>query len=350
MKKSLSLLLFIGLIFLSACSASSNSGIGTYAEFPEERVVTVQEIPMDSLFYRYPYRVKIKGDVALVMDLHPDKHYYQLFSYPDWQPITSFGKRGEGPQELLSADGMRFYALDSIYTLDANRMKVTRWAFSKEEQIVTRVEDIPLDKSLIRSLDFYRTDQHFLIPSYSGECRYHTVSHDGQSYQNVGVIPTETYPEKNVALAQAWRSFMAYNPTSQIYVMVTQLGEVLEIYDLKNGKQIVKYGPGGEPRFKEMHGECFPNGIKGFVDVQVTDNYIYAIFDGLSWEERRKFYEQGKEAPKGGHYIYVFDLKGDPVRKYVLDKNILGLEIDEERKQIIATCGESDRPLVLIPL
>jgi hypothetical protein len=38
------------------------------------------------------------------------------------------------------------------------------------------------------------------------------------------------------------------------------------------------------------------------------------------------------------------------VRKYVLDKNILGLDIDEERNQAIATCGESDHPLVLIDL
>ena len=348
--KSILSLLFIGIIFLSACTDVSDSGISSYTEFPEERNVSVQEIAVDTIYYRYPYRVRIKDQVALMMDLHPDKHYYHLFTYPDWRPITPFGKRGEGPQELLSADGMRFYALDSIYTLDANRMLITRWAYDEKGQTITRVEDIRLDKSLIRPLDFYRTDKHFLMPAYSGECRYHAVSHDGQSYQNVGTIPTETYPEKNVALAQAWRSFTDYNPTNQLYVMATQLGEVLEIYNLKTGQHIVKYGPGGEPRFKEAHGESFPNGIKGFVDVQVTDTYIYAIFDGLSWDERRKYYEQGKEAPKGGHYIYVFDLKGNPVRKYVLDKNILGLEIDEERKQIIATCGESDRPLVLISL
>lgn len=350
MKHLLSLLLYIGSICLYACADSSESGISSYAEFPEERRVSAQEIAVDSTFYRYPYRVRIKDDLAIMLDLHPDGYYYHLFTYPDWQLITPFGKRGEGPQEVLSADGVRFYAVDSIYTLDANRMKVTRWMFSKEEKAVKQVEEILLDKSLIRPLDFYRTDKYFLMPAYSGECRYHEVSHDGQSYQNVGTIPTETHPEKNVALAQAWRSFTDYNPTHQLYVLATQLGEVLEINNLKTGKQIVKYGPNGEPRFKEAHGESFPNGIKGFVDVKITDRYIYAIFDGLSWEEREKYYKEGKEAPKGGHFIYVFDHKGNPVRKYTLDVNILGFDIDEERNQAIATSGETEHPLVLIRL
>ena len=125
---------------------------------------------------------------------------------------------------------------------------------------------------------------------------------------------------------------------------------MVEIHNLKTGKQIVLYGPAGEPRYKEHKGESFPNGIKGFTDVQVTDKYIYALFDGMSWEERHQYYKRGEEAPNGGHFIYMFDLKGKPIRKYILDKNIMGFEIDEKRNMLIATCAESDEPIILYNL
>lgn len=55
-------------------------------------------------------------------------------------------------------------------------------------------------------------------------------------------------------------------------------------------------------------------------------------------------------APKGGHFLYVFDLAGNPVRKYTLDKNILGIHINEKTNTGIATCAESDNPIVTFKL
>ncbi len=132
--------------------------------------------------------------------------------------------------------------------------------------------------------------------------------------------------------------------------MATQLGEALEIYNLKTQTHNVIYGPAGEPQFIAKGGEGFPTGIKGFVDIQVTDDYIYTVFDGMSWKERDKFYERGMSAPKGGHFLYVFDLAGNPVRKYTLDKNILGIHINEKTNTGIATCAESDNPIVTFKL
>ncbi|MBQ8529986.1 MAG: hypothetical protein IJ430_02330 [Parabacteroides sp.] len=343
-------ILCIGICFSFLKNSFFNERYNRYKTFPEERKVTTQEISLQTDF-RYPYRIAIKENMAILMDLHPNEYFYHVYSYPDWQPIATFGKRGEGPKEVLSADGIRFYSSDSIYTLDANRMIITRWTLSPEAKAVSRAEDIPLNKSLIRSLDFYRTDKNFLIPNYSGECRYHKVSHDGQSIQNIGKIPTEEHKEnRDVALAQAWRTFTDYNPKNDIYVLVTQLGEVIEVHNLKTEKQFVIYGPGGEPAFKKVLGEGIPTGIKGFMDVQVTDQAIYAIFDGLSWEERKKYQVQGKRPPEGGHFLYQFDLAGNPIRKYTIDKNIYGLEIDEKKNQVIATCLESDSPIVTFQL
>ena len=67
-----------------------------------------------------------------------------------------------------------------------------------------------------------------------------------------GVIPTvDEGALRNVrpALAQAWRSFIDYNPRNEILAVATQLGEVLEIYNLKDSTHVVCMGPHGEPEF-----------------------------------------------------------------------------------------------------
>lgn len=163
-----------------------------------------------------------------------------------------------------------------------------------------RKEEIRLDKTLVRSLDFYRTDSAFLITDYLGDFRYHKVSHSGKPIKNIGKIPTEISYEQYIhpALAQAWRSFTDYNPKNGIYAMATQLGEALEIYNLKTQTHNVIYGPAGEPQFIAKGGEGFPTGIKGFVDIQVTDDYIYTVFDGMSWKSGTNFTNAACLLPK----------------------------------------------------
>ena len=105
MKNILLDIFYIGiLLVVASCSPSSPSGYSRYGVFPETDEVTVGETALDSVYFRYPYRVEIGNGLAVLLDLHNDSHYLYAFTYPDWQPVAPFGKRGEGPEELLSAD------------------------------------------------------------------------------------------------------------------------------------------------------------------------------------------------------------------------------------------------------
>lgn len=70
--------------------------------------------------------------------------------------------------------------------------------------------------------------------------------------------------------------------------VVTQLGEVVEVYNLKDTTHIVRIGEHGEPEFQVSGGYGIPIGIKGFSDVQVTDSAIYAVFNGTTFKELAK--------------------------------------------------------------
>jgi len=350
MRNQISLFLYIlGVVCLVACSGvNERANYNSYPKFPHEIALNAQVIRLDTVFFRFPYRVKIKDHVALVMDLHNTDFYYHAFSYPDWEHITSFGRRGEGPEEMLSAETFHFQSLDSIWALDANKMEFTLWSLSLKEKRAERVECIPIDKELIRVLDFFPVDSGFLTPDYLGEYRYHKVSFQGEPVFSEGQIPSSTkYKEKiKPALAQAWRSFIDYNPGNGVFVMATQLGEVMEIYNLKENSHKVTKGPNGDPLFDVSQGYGIPTGIKGFNDIKVTDNYIYAVFDGQSFKEMAARYQKGEEPEDGGQYIYVFDLEGNPVRKYILNRYIYGIDVNEEEGIITATDVNHDEPIL----
>ena len=91
------------------------------------------------------------------------------------------------------------------------------------KEFMERVEEIKLDKKLVRSLDFHTMESGFLVPDYMGEHRFWEVDGNGKAIQNHGTIPSEAAEEETSrpALAQAWRPFMDYNPDNGILAMVT---------------------------------------------------------------------------------------------------------------------------------
>ena len=164
----------------------------------------------------------------------------------------------------------------------------------------------------------------------------------------MGEIPStneEALMQARPALAQAWRSFIDYNPRNGVLAAVTQLGEILEIYDLKDSTHVVRIGPNGEPKFKVSEGYGIPTGIMGFCDVQVTNDAIYAVFQGRTFKEIAEAAQKG-DMTDGGRYIYVFNLTGEPLGKYELDHVIYGMFVDEQCRTIVATDVNRDEPIV----
>ena len=72
-------------------------------------------------------------------------------------------------------------------------------------------------------------------------------------------------------------------------------------------------------------GYGIPTGIMGFSDVQVTDRAIYAVFHGRLFKDIARDARKGFNHPDGGQFINVFSLAGKPLKKYVLDHYICGM-------------------------
>lgn len=197
----------------------------------------------------------------------------------------------------------------------------------------------------VRKRYFWKTDEGFLVTDYTGNYRYHVLDAHGQIKESVDSIPSERSMDdsEKTVLAQAWRSFMDYNPKNNVLAMVTQLGEVMEIFNLKTGEHKVCYGPGGEPMFSIAQNEAIPKGIKGFNDVVVSDSCIYAVFDGTPFKDRISAFRSGKKQPEGGKHVYVFGLDGKQKGRIELFNSTFGLSVSEGK--LLTTSTDSDVPL-----
>ena len=350
LKNSAVLLLFLLFISCGTKNKEYANNVFPYSQFPQEKELKGEVIELDTALFRYPFRIRIEGDKAIVLDLHGSDYYGHLFQYPSFRYLSSFGRRGDSPLEMLSMENFRLHN-HTLWTLDANKSELTRLDFSSSGDSLLRDETVTLDEDILRPLDFaIYNDSMFIIPDYSGENRLCRVNRNGRLIDKIGIIPTideKALENARPALAQAWRSFLDYNPNNGILAAVTQLGEVVEVYNLKDSTHIIRIGEHGEPEFKVSDGYGMPTGIMGFSDVQVTDSAIYTVFHGTSFKEIAR---QSGRLPDGGKYIYVFSLKGEPLCKYVLDHYIYGIWVDEDTKTIIATDVNDDQPIVMFSI
>ncbi len=297
---------------------------------------------LDSVYMRYPFRILSSGSGVYILDLHGPDFYCHLFNSQNLHVQQSFAPRGNGPEDFLSAENIRIDAHSNFYLLDANRSEISVWSQNRSDTL-TRIK---LAKELVRTLDFdIVNDSTFVVPDYTGNHRFVIIDHKGHIVSKQYIIPIREDKKQiaNIALAQAWRSFIDYNPENGILAMATQLGEVLELYDLKADTIVnIVYGKNGEPEYIDKGGYAVPNGIMGYSDVYVGAKNIYALFWGRSFKEIRN----GHDTTEGGNKLRVFDLKGNPVCEYVLDKFITGFTVDETQNKIMALDINSNQPLV----
>ncbi|ADQ79716.1 hypothetical protein Palpr_1571 [Paludibacter propionicigenes WB4] len=328
---------FVLVLLLQSC-VDTNKKLADFGAVSKK--ISGKVLSSGSVYMRYPFRVKQTDSTLVIMDLHGSDFYYHEFSYPQLKFKQSFAKPGIGPNEFLDAENIRFDKQGKFYCLDANKSLITIFDSDKNDTTAR----IKLSDKLIRTLDFdIVNDSTFVVPDYTGKHRFNLINRKGQITKSCFTIPSKRNKLSNVVLAQAWRSFIDYNPSNGVLAMVTQLGQVLEIYDLKKDSIInIVYGKADEPEFINKGGYASPCGIMGYSDVYVGKDKIYAIFWGKSFKD----IENDPNSKDGGNLLQVFDLTGKPLRQYVLDKYITGFTVDEKHNKIIALDINGNYPLV----
>ena len=349
MKKLVCLIILLAGMALYAFTRTSHKAEHSEITFPVTEELQGRVIPLDSVFFRYPYRLEAYGDRVVIEDLHGPDYFYHLFTYPDFRYLHSFGQRGEGPEEMQTVDDF-FWNGQTLWALDNIKSELVRWELDDSRDRMIRSERIKLDKATFRALSVVPfQDSTFLIPNYSGDSRFCQVDRNGKLIKKWGEIPTDRQSDLQkypYAFGYGWISFIDYSPKIGTLVAATQLGEVLEIWNVKKGTHKIVKGKLGEPEFEILPEYAVPTGAVGHSDIQVTDRAIYVIYRGISMKDDMLARQKGKPLPKGGKIVRVFSLEGEPLKEYKLDHYVSGIWVMEEEGKIWALDVNSDEPLV----
>lgn len=319
-----------------------------FADFPfaKERFITGRVYSfLDSVYLRYPFRIRQIDSLLYILDMHGTEYYCHTLTFPKMTQTSSFAVKGNGPEQFLSVENIRLGSKGTLYLLDANKHSIGIYNHFNNNSL----KHINLSMNLIRCLDFaIVNDSLFVIPDYTGQYRINIVDNSGNIKKQLFQIPTKKRQDPNIpdiVLAQAWRSFLDYNPDNGILAMVTQLGQVIEIYNLKTNETInILYGKLGEPEFANQGVYAVPTGIMGYSDVHVGKDKIYALFWGTSFKDIRK--ENHYNRIEGGNIIQVFSLDGTPLFEFTLDKYITGFCIDESRNTLLGLDVNNEQQIV----
>ena len=349
MKKLISLIILTVALLLYAFTMISPSNTYSEISFPKKEELLGRVIPIDTVLFRYPYRLEAYGDRVVIEDLHGQDCFYHLFTYPDFRYLSSFGLRGQGPEEMKTVDDFRWNG-QTLWALDNIKSELVRWELNDSRDQMIRTERLNLDKATFRALDIVPyLNNSFLIPNYSGDSRFCQVDRNGKLIKKWGEIPTERkddlqkYP---YAFGYGWRSFIDYSPKTGTLVAATQFGEVLEFWNVKKNIHKVLKGKLGEPEFEILPEYAIPAGAVGHNDIQVTDRAIYVIYRGVSLKEEMMARQKGKPLQAGGKSVRVFSLEGEPLKEYKLDHSVSGIWVMEEEGKMWALDVNSDEPLV----
>ena len=72
-------LISLSALSFSSCTQKKVATSVAYMDFPQTIELKARVQPLDTALFRYPFRVRVQGDKAVVMDLH-GTDYFAMFS------------------------------------------------------------------------------------------------------------------------------------------------------------------------------------------------------------------------------------------------------------------------------
>ena len=307
------LIIFLNLFIFDSCQRE------TY----EIHKLTGEPLQVELPFMRYPTSIGLLDSNIIILDLASDSYFYHVCSYPDLTYQYSFGRKGNGPGEIVLPTPFQIFE-KSIVLLDGAKGNFFRHSLLSEEIMNPQHLEIPMSTDFI-----ILNDTTVIIGDLSGS--YRLSLYTPQMNKGLFSIPDE-FKKDDPNTGRIWRSYMDYNRSNNKLVLATQFGDVIEIYNLKDSSCIRKIGKGGIPQSASRH-------IKGYCDIKWWNNDIYALY--TSKEELLED-EHLQRIPSGGNIIHVFNELGEKTTVYHLDIFINGFAIDEKKNAIIGVTSNED--------
>ncbi|BDD10502.1 hypothetical protein FUAX_29340 [Fulvitalea axinellae] len=161
-----------------------------------------------------------------------------------------------------------------------------------------------------------------------------TVSHFGEYHGEVD----SSYVG---GLKKAFNALPFAHPSGEKLVLAYTNTDVIEIYDTQKERRLVAiHGPDNitlDFEQKQKFARAFirddKDDIRTFEGGAVTEEYIYLIYSG----KPLRYMSNGRRLLNlGGKSILVYDWEGNPVKKFLLDKQVVSISVSQNDEMLYA--------------
>ncbi len=331
-------------ITLSSCVNSVyrddlQSGVVSLSDFPQQKIScdTIAEVI-----------IKQHADINLIDSFLFNNTYTNTDGIVqvhdlNGKQITTFGKRGKGPEELiygLNADIN--FSKQLYYLYDMNLRKIIEYKYNTGDSLtvsVNKIYHIKQNQGLINVLD----NSRYISTIYKKEGLMGIFSFNSDKPEAyLGSYPVNINVVNN--LSRRLQGSFAINKGNNKIIFVSFHFGYIACYDLNSLKTqwellLTK------PYIKLEQGKIYfnkKNHKEGFNSIKTINNNIYTLYKDKTEYELRNW----REHP-GHNKILVFNINGKPIKEYILDKKIISFTINKQEDVIYAIGIHNQRYYIL---
>lgn len=299
-----------------------------------------------------PVGILKDGCNLIVLDYKQDSFFHTI-DLMNKRYVGMFGVKGQGPNEFIHPTSMKNLGNGTFSCFDGVKREL--------KIILPNLTDIGKSQvvKLLKNNNFMTfdivpvSDSLFIQNGETNGAMFTLIDRKGAILSMSDEYPFKDETEKIIPArfrAMAYQGTLRVNPNNYFAYAITNAKQI-HLYKVEN-KRIKKIGEiidgygyykpdmSREGAYHVAHLGEYP---KCYLDLSVTNDYVYALYSGRSFEEY-------KMAAYEGETIFVYDWTGKLVKMYRLNIPITKFCVDEVEKVIYATANIPDPTIVCFQL
>lgn len=315
-----------------------------FKEFPKEIHLAAKSLKTSPVLMM-PMEILMLDGAIIVMDLKAD-YFFHLFSYPDFQHLGGFIRRGRGPSEEIfvnpfihkTSDSTFFYqTINGLSTIGLNPDGNSLIKFSSIE--------------LPAELNYFDFPVLFKIGHY-----YYGASIGAERKEFESFNPVENrliaygseYPhfKRGLMLSQIKTlsdKVISVRPDEKKFASAHLLFPIIRIYNSNSGKVESEIRYENDQLFPEAFVINMPTTtqmgqvMNNYRKIKSTEKHIYALYVGKTNDELPYSWTDASVIGNHSNEIHVFDWDGKQIKRIFLDQVIFSFDISSDDKTLIAS-------------
>jgi hypothetical protein len=351
MKQKNILLLLAIIILLFSCIENKPFTLNSFTKIKTIRHEKI--LLAEGSYFSRAMDLYLINDKILVYDVD-EIYFFSLFDLKRRSIIQKAGKRGQGPNEIITSphsitkindNKWQFYDTNkhrifNIILNDSDSIIINENSHFKTEESIYNI--LPIANGNFITVGRYESGKYLLLTQNGKELSY---------FFNYPKLTNESF-FTNRHKAMAFQGSFDKRPDGKRFVFAAKSSEIVEIIELNNENQLKKifewhgemgtYTPGGDGKNSCSAG-ISQKSKSTFRRVCSTQNYIYLLYSG-------HFFYENYAKVVNGRTIYVMNWDGEPVMRYNLDIDVKCIAVSADDKTLYAIAEQDDTNLVKFKL